>query len=128
MIFCVKVYTQIGHYGRIFCMKQFKKRTIALVLASVVTVAGAFAADNYKNTLMGIDFSRGADNSVNVILKTKRAFENPINPVRKDANTYVIVLPEVYNQATEPDLLSVRGIENVGLTQMPYTNYGKGYT
>ncbi len=128
MIFCVKVYTQIGHYGRIFCMKQFKKRTIALVLASVVTVAGAFAADNYKNTLMGIDFSRGADNSVNVILRTKRAFENPINPVRKDANTYVIVLPEVYNQATEPDLLSVRGIENVGLTQMPYTNYGKGYT
>ena len=109
-------------------MKQFKKRTIALVLASVVTVAGSFAADNYRNTLMGIDFSRGSGNSVNVILQTKTAFETTINPIRKDAHTYVFVLPEVENKAITPNLLSTRGIEDIQITQMPYTNYGKGYT
>ena len=109
-------------------MKQFKKRTIALVLASVVTVAGSFAADNYKNTLMGIDFSRGAGDSVNIVLQTQNAYETVLNPVRKDANTYVIVMPEVNNQAATPDITSVRGIESIGVDTVPYTNYGKGYT
>ena len=38
-------------------MKHFKKRTIALVLASVVTVVGAFGAENYKNSLMSLKFA-----------------------------------------------------------------------
>ena len=128
MIFCVKVYTQTRHYDRIFCMKQFKKRTIALVLASVVTVAGSFAAGNYKNTLMGLDFIRGADNSVDMILQTKEAYNQVVSPVRKNANTYIITLPEVFNQAKTPDLLSVKGVASVNFEQLPYTNNTKGYT
>ena len=37
-------------------MRQFRKRTIALVLASAMTIAGSFASEQYKNTLMGLSF------------------------------------------------------------------------
>ena len=37
-------------------MKQYKKRTVALVLASVITVVGSFGAENYKNSLMSLKF------------------------------------------------------------------------
>jgi len=32
-------------------MKRYKKRIVALTLASLVTIAGSFASDNYKNSL-----------------------------------------------------------------------------
>lgn len=110
-------------------MKQFKKRTIALVLASVVTVAGSFAAGNYKNSLMALDFSVSSDNSINMVLQTKSAFAGTVNPIKKDINTYVLMLPEMNSAASTPDLSSVGGnIESVKINTMPYTDYGKGYT
>ena len=53
-------------------MKQYKKRTVALVLASVITVVGAFGAENYKNSLMSLKFDEGSDKSVKMTLLTKQ--------------------------------------------------------
>ena len=66
-------------------MERFKKRTIALVLASVVTVVGAFGADNYKNSLTGLSFEGSSAESLNLVVKTKNAVEGSITPMRKDA-------------------------------------------
>ena len=62
-------------------MKQYKKRTVALVLASVVTVVGAFGAENYKNSLMSLKFDEGSDKSVKMTLLTKQRYDNNINIV-----------------------------------------------
>ena len=108
-------------------MKQFKKRTIALVLASVVTVVGAFGAENYKNSLMSLKFESGASGAVSMTLLTKRNYEQTITPVKKDATTYVIMLPETNSQMpSSPELAG--DIESVNVRTMPYTTSSKGYT
>lgn len=110
-------------------MNRFKKRTIALVLASVISVAGSFASENFKNSLMSLDFQMGEGGNVKMVLETKRAFQGNINPVRKDANTYVLMLPEINSEATNPDLTNVSSnIQSVNVRTMPYTNNGNGYT
>lgn len=108
-------------------MKQFKKRTIALVLASVITVVGAFGAENYKNSLMSLKFESGSNGAVSMTLLTKRNYEQTISPVKKDATTYVIMLPETNSQMpSEPEL--VGDVESVNVRTMPYTTSSKGYT
>ena len=110
-------------------MKQFKKRTIALVLASVVTVVGSFAAESYKNSLMALGFERSANGAVNMLVKTKTAFSGNVSPVKKDANTYVLMLPEINSQASTPALDNVSGeIQSVNIRTMPYSANGNGYT
>ena len=110
-------------------MKQFKKRTIALVLASVITVAGSFAAENYKNSVMGINFVGNPNGQVNMILQTKTNYDGQISPIRKDSNTYVLMLPEFNSEAPTPDLTKANGcIESVTTKTMPYSTGGKGYT
>ena len=42
------------HYDNIYSMKRFKKKTIALVFASVIAMTSAFGAEGYKNTLKAL--------------------------------------------------------------------------
>ena len=105
-------------------MKQLKNKTIALVLASVVTVVGAFGADNYKNSLMSLKFDNSANGGVNLTVYTKVNYENSITPVRKDANTYVIMLPEVNSQMAEQPEFGAN-IQSVDIKTLPYTTNGK---
>lgn len=107
-------------------MKEYKNRTIALILASVVTVAGAFGAENYKNSLMSLNFDNTSGGAVNITLHTKTAYSNTINPIKKDAYTYVIMLPETKSEAKVPELSG--NIQSVDIKTMPYTTSGKGYT
>lgn len=110
-------------------MERFKKRTLALVLASVVTVVGTFASSNYKNSLMGLSFESSASGDINMIVETKRAYTGNVTPVKKDANTYVLMLPEMNSEASTPDLQKVSGnIASVNIRTMPYSNTAKGYT
>lgn len=110
-------------------MNRFKKKTIALVFASVIAVAGSFALDNYKNTITGVDFGDLTANSVNVIVKTKNIYSEAITPLRKDAETYVLTLPEVNSEDFITDLTKSSGaIKSVTVRTMPYTNNSKGYT
>lgn len=108
-------------------MRQFKKRTIALILASTITVAGAFSAENYQNSLMSVRFEKTDNGSVNVLLMTQKNYTSTINPVKKDASTYIIMLPETNCQLdSEPNLTGF--VENLNIRTMPYTNTNKGYT
>lgn len=110
-------------------MERFKKRTIALLLASVVTVVGAFGAENYKNTLMGIKFENSGNELVNMVLQTKAPCSLSITPVRKDANTYVLTLPEINSSVNQARLSEASGIvKSMDIRTMPYSNTTKGYT
>ena len=108
-------------------MKHFKKRTIALVLASVITVVGAFGAENYKNSLMSLKFEGSSNGAVNVTLLTKQNYEQAINPIKKDATTYIIMLPETNSlMASSPELAG--NVQSVNVRTMPYTTSSNGYT
>lgn len=109
-------------------MKRFKKRTLALVLASVVTVVGAFGAGNYQNSLMGLTFKQGANGAVDMTVQTKTLYSGNVTPVRKDENTFILMLPEVNSLAQTPDLRNVSTIESVNIRTMPYSSSAKGYT
>lgn len=110
-------------------MERFKKRTLALVLASVVTVVGAFGSDNYKNSLMGLNFEPSENGGINMVVQTKIQYSGNISPVKKDTNTYVLMLPEMNSLATTPDLKKTNGnIVSVNIRTMPYSNTAKGYT
>ncbi len=108
-------------------MRQFKKKTIALVLASVVTVVGAFGAENYKNSLMSLKFDVAANGSVNLTLLTKKDYAGSINLVKRDASTYVIMLPDTNSEMSGKANL-VGGVQNYNISTMPYTTHNNGYT
>ncbi len=109
-------------------MEHYTKRTVALVLASVVTVVGAFGAENYKNSLMSLKFNSTQNGSVNMTLYTKTNYEENINLVKKDANTYVIMLPETDSGMPYSPEIQNNNIQSVNVVTMPYTTSGKGYT
>lgn len=111
-------------------MRSFRKKTLALVLASVVTVVGAFGAENYKNSLLGLSFEGSSDSTaINMVVQTKTQYSGSITPIRKDKNTYVLMLPEIDSQISETDLSKVSGyIESVNVRTMPYSNSSNGYT
>ena len=108
-------------------MKQYKKRTVALVLASVITVVGAFGAENYKNSLMSLKFDEGSDKSVKMTLLTKQRYDNNINIVKKDAVTYVVTLPETDSQVNSDYELG-DNVESVDIKTLPYTKSKIGGT
>ena len=60
-------------------MKQYKKRTLALVLASAITVVGAFSAENYKNTLMSLGFKNYPNGDVNLTIYTRDKYAQNIS-------------------------------------------------
>lgn len=109
-------------------MNHFKKRSIALILASVVSVVGAFAS-NYKNSVMGLSFENTSSGGVNMIVKTRSMYSGNITPIKRDASTYVLMLPEVNSEAPTPNLDMVSGnIQSVSVRTMPYSSGSKGYT
>ena len=116
-------------YDRIIYMKRFKKRTLALVLASVVSVVGAFGSSNYKNSLMDLSFEGTVGDNVNLVVQTRMAYSGDVTPIRRDANTYVLTLPEMDSKALTPDLSKVSScISSVNIRTMPYSNSASGYT
>ena len=108
-------------------MERFKKRTIALVLASVVTVVGAFGAENYKNSLMSLEYENQSNGAVNLTVLTKHNYTNNLTPIKKDASTYVIMLPETNSEISEMPAIS-GNIESIDVKTMPYTKTSRGYT
>lgn len=110
-------------------MIDFRKKALILTLAATVSVTGSFAADNYKNCLMDMEFKSTGNNEISLILNTKTPYEGNISPMRKDAGTFVIMLPETDSQAPTPDLSETGNcIQSVDVRKMPYANGSKGYT
>jgi len=108
-------------------MKQYKKRTLALVLASTITVVGAFGAENYKNSLMSLRFEGSSNNAVKLTMLTKRQYKTGVNITKRDANTYVVILPETNTEITEEYEVG-ENVESIDIMTMPYTTSRKGYT
>ena len=110
-------------------MRQFRKRTLALILASAIAVAGSFAAENYKNSLMRIDFRNNPNGELNVIFETKNAYTGELALRKRSADTYMIMLPDMDSSAPTPQLQNAEGlIESVKINTMPYSESAKGYT
>jgi hypothetical protein len=110
-------------------MKEFKRRTISLILASVISVTGVFSAENYKNSLMNLKFKKTQNGDLCLQVQTRSAYEGSLTPIKKDSSTYVLMLPEVDSKAQTPDIQNVsNAIESVNIKPMPYTSSGKGYT
>ena len=107
-------------------MESYKKNTVVLILASVLT-AGVCMAEGYLNSILSIKIDNATTNSVNVTLQTKTDYDKNINLYKKDASTYIITLPEVDSQLKQPPKAE-GNIQNIEVKTLPYTATGKGYT
>ncbi len=107
-------------------MKRYKKRTIALILASVVTIAGTFGSENYKNAIMDLSFGING-NTTDVTIVTQSNYEKKINPTKINSDTYIIMLPEVKESIVKMPTLP-NTIDRIDIKTMPYTKNSTGYT
>ena len=110
-------------------MRNFRKRTIALCLASVVTVLGSFAENAYQNSLMSLRIDRGSYGTVSFTAFTKKPFLQTLNPEKVDSNTYHIILQGVNNEMTAmPAINGYENIESIQVSTFPYALGVDGYT
>ena len=108
-------------------MRYFKKKTLALILATSISAIGAFGADYYKNSLMSISFTNNENGGINVDLHTKSNYTQNLTLSKKDSTTYVIMLPETDSEINKMPQIS-GSIDSVDIRTMPYTNNNSGYT
>ena len=109
-------------------MERFKKRTIALCLASALTVIGAFGAENYNNTLMALKINAGSGGNISMTAYTKKPISVPLKTTKLDNNTYVLTLSDTNNVADAPDIDDYDNIESIEISTYPYTTESDGYT
>ena len=109
-------------------MERYKKRTIALCLASLLTVVGAFGTDNYDNTLMGLKINTGSGGYVNLTAFTQKPYGIPIKTKKIDDNTFVITLTNTNSNASAPNIDNYENIESIEISTYPYTTESDGYT
>ena len=114
------------HYDNIYSMKRFKKKTIALVFASVIAMTSAFGAEGYKNTLKALSFS-GMGSSSNVKIYTQENFNGDISINRKMGGEYELILPETESDLTQIPTHSA-DILSIDISTIPYTETENGYT
>ena len=107
-------------------MGHFKKKSIALIVASFLTVASSVIADGYINTVKALKFE-DTPQGTNLTISTQSSYSGTINLVKRDANTYVIMLPEISSEKGLSPTLTAN-INSVDIKTMPYTSSGKGYT
>ena len=109
-------------------MRHYTKRTLVLCLASLITVVGAFGAENYKNNLMSLKINNGSGGYISITAYTEKPYNIPIKTLRQDANTYVLLFPETECEAKLPKLTDYENIESIGIATFPYTKERDGYT
>ena len=109
-------------------MRHYTKRTLVLCLASLITVVGAFGADNYKNNVMSLKINNGSGGYISLTAYTEKPYNLPIKTVRQDANTFVLIFPETGCEAKLPRMTDYENIESIGVSTFPYTNEREGYT
>ena len=109
-------------------MRHYTKRTLVLCLASLITVVGAFGAENYKNNLMSLKINNGSGGYISLTAYTEKPYNLPIKTVRQDANTFVLIFPETGCEAKLPRMTDYENIESIGVSTFPYTNEREGYT
>lgn len=110
-------------------MRNFKKRTIALCLASAITVLGSFAADSYQNSLMSLRIDSGSNGSVSFTAFTKKPFQQTIRTEKIDNNTFYVILPETNSEVSSmPMINGYDNIDSMRISTYPYSQGVEGYT
>jgi len=110
-------------------MKRFKNRTVAICIASLISVLGAFGADNYVNTLMSIRINSGSNGVVSITAYTKKPFAGQVQTEVEGGGIYNIILPETSSSVTAvPNLTGYSNITSLKVLTIPYSNEMKGYT
>ena len=102
-------------------MERYKKRTILLCLASMLTVVGSFAEDYYNNTLMALKIDSGSGGNIKVTTYTKKPYNTPIETSKINENTYVITLPKTNSDAVVPNIEDYDNINSIKISTYPYT-------
>lgn len=108
-------------------MMHYKKRTIALCLASVLTVVGAFGAGNYNNRLMSLGINNNS-NIISLTAFTEKPLNIPLRTVKENDNTFSIIIPESDSTAAIPNIANCPNIESINISTLPYTYEQLGYT
>ena len=109
-------------------MERYRKRTIALCLASLLTVVGSFCAENYNNTLMELKVNVGSGGFVSLTAFTEKPYSTPIKTSKIDENTYVLTLKDTNNSASAPEIKNYENIESIQISTYPYTTESDGCT
>ena len=109
-------------------MERYKKKTIALCLASLLTVVGAFGAENYNNTLMDIKVNVGSGGFVSITTFTEKPYNEIVKAKKIDDNTFVITLKDTNNNASAPNINKYDNIESIQISTYPYTPEAEGCT
>lgn len=109
-------------------MERYKKKTIALCLASLLTVVGAFGAENYNNTLMDIKVNAGSGGYVSITTFTQKPYNEVVKANKIDDNTFVITLKDTNNNASAPNINKYDNIESIQISTYPYTSESEGCT
>ena len=106
----------------------FKKFAISVFVAFVVP-ACSFALDNeYKNSLIKVEFSKKDASSYNIDLTTQKKYVEPVKIIKKNDLNYYILLPETKNSALNLNSSS-SDIKSISTSSYNYTNQDKnGYT
>ena len=110
-------------------MRHFKKRTIALCLASVITVLGSFAADAYTNNILALQINNSADGFVSVVAVTDKPYTQSILTNKINYNTYSITFPSTNSIVKQmPDITGCKNVEAIHVQTHPTTPERPGYT
>ena len=107
-------------------MKRFKKKTIALVFASVIAMTSAFGAEGYKNTLKALSFT-GKGSSSSVKIYTQENFDGDISINKKVSGEYELILPDTESGLVRTPTYS-DDILSVDIATIPYSEKENGYT
>ena len=106
----------------------FKKFAISVFVAFMVP-ACSFALDNeYKNSLIKVEFSKKDASSYNIDLTTQKKYVEPVKIIKKNDLNYYILLPETKNSALNLNSSS-SDIKSISTSSYNYANQDKnGYT
>ena len=110
-------------------MEHFKKRTVAICIASLITVLGAFGAENYSNSLMSLRINSGSNGIVDITAFTEKKFQAQIQTEVEGGGVYNIILPDTKNNVKNvPKITGYNNISSINLITYPYTPEKNGYT
>ena len=109
-------------------MRQYKKKLIAISLASVMTVLGAFGEANYRNIVKALDFSTNQNNNIVLTVYTEKDYDLPLSVYKSSSNVYEIVLRETASEIDPSTIKYGSKIKSVNVATTPYTEDIKGKT
>lgn len=110
-------------------MRNFRKRTIALCLASAITVLGSFALETYNNSIISLRINSGSYGRVSITAYTQKPYGRTAKTEKVDENTYNIYLPGARSELTAmPSINGYDNIDSIQVSTYPYSYDIEGYT